>query len=149
MQTVLFADADRELCEIYGGLLASYDYQVEVAGNGVECMTKLRQLLPDLLILDLDLPWSSGDGVLAVMREDPRLALIPVVLTATGPTQALDRLLATRLVVQLLTKPFRLPALLACLPMPVPTKQESTPDGADRQGILVVDDEAAVCKMLE
>lgn len=148
MQTVLFADADRELCDIYGELLEPYDYRVEMAGNGVECMTKLRQLRPDLLVLDLDLPWGGGDGVLAVMRKDPRLALIPVVLTATGASQALDRLLATRLVVQLLTKPFQLSALLACLPMPTPLRQESTPNGADRPGILVVDDEAAVCKML-
>lgn len=112
MPTLLFADADRELREIYPSLLSHKGFVVETAGDGLECLAKLRQFMPDLLILDLELPWGGGDGVLGVMREDPRLQAVRVVLTSTAAGN-LDSVTSPPVVLTL-PKPFPLSALLLC-----------------------------------
>ncbi|UTI63488.1 response regulator [Paraconexibacter antarcticus] len=66
--------------------------RLTVVGNGSEALSHLRGAglseddppLPDLVLLDLDLPGTDGRGVLAQMRAEPRLRHIPVfVLTAS------------------------------------------------------------------
>jgi CheY-like chemotaxis protein len=84
MPTALFADADRESRDLHAWLLSSYGFQVDTASNGLQCLAKLSHSLPDLLILDLELPWGGGDGVLALIRQDLRLLPSRVVLTSSG-----------------------------------------------------------------
>src|SRR6516225_996430 len=109
---VLIADADRELCDLYRRFFSRHGWQVRTSGAGLECLTQLRQCSPQLLILDLQLPWGGADGLLAVMRDDPGLARVPVILTSTGASpEALSGLVSSP-VVQALWKPFSLTALL-------------------------------------
>jgi DNA-binding response OmpR family regulator len=112
MPTVLIAEADADLRAIYQRFFSYHSWQVQTAGGGLECLAKLRQLPPDLLVLDWELPWGGGEGVLTLMRENPRLRRVPVLLTSvlTSP-QALSGLV-TPPVVQALQKPFPLRALL-------------------------------------
>jgi chemotaxis family two-component system response regulator Rcp1 len=63
-------------------------YHVE---DGVEAMRFLRRdegyaevPLPDLILLDLNLPRKDGREVLAEIKEDPRLRLIPVVVMTSS-----------------------------------------------------------------
>jgi two-component system response regulator len=67
--------------------------RLKVIGNGSEALSHLRGAgltpddipLPDLVLLDLDLPGTDGRSVLAQMRSEPRLRHIPVfVLTASA-----------------------------------------------------------------
>ena len=112
MLTVLHADEDRELRETNADIFASRGFHVRTAGGGVDCVEKLRQFAPDLLILDLELPWGGGDGVLAVMREDLHLRQIPVVMTsAVLSVETLNRLTSPP-VVSTVAKPFHLAELL-------------------------------------
>lgn len=61
------------------------------AKDGVEAMAFLKREgehknapLPDLMLLDLNLPRKDGREVLAEMKQDPRLRLIPVVVLTTS-----------------------------------------------------------------
>ena len=57
------------------------------AHDGREALEKLRENpLPDLVLLDLDLPGVSGREVLGELRADPRLRLVPVVVVTTSPS---------------------------------------------------------------
>jgi DNA-binding response OmpR family regulator len=109
---VLIAEADADLRAIYQRFFSYHRWQVQTAGGGLECLAKLRQLPPDLLVLDWELPWGGGEGVLALMRENPRLLAVPVLLTSvlTSPKALAD--LLSPPVVQALRKPFPLGALL-------------------------------------
>ena len=79
---VLFADPDESLLAEYRGLLRR-DFEVATVTNALECIGRLRQVVPDVLVLEPHLPWGGGDGVLAAMRDEPSLANIPVmILTA-------------------------------------------------------------------
>jgi chemotaxis family two-component system response regulator Rcp1 len=66
-------------------------YHVE---DGVEAMRFLRRRaehagvpLPDLILLDLNLPRKDGREVLAEIKEDPELRLVPVVVLTTSEAE--------------------------------------------------------------
>ena len=89
---VLIADPDEELQPVYREPLALEGFDVVTAVSGLECVARLRERAPDVLVLEPHLPWGGGDGVLAMMGEDPRLATIPVmVLTSHHESDALRR----------------------------------------------------------
>lgn len=68
--------------------------EVTVARDGVKAMDHLRQgtqsdlPVPDLVILDLNLPRMNGHEVLAAMRADERLRRIPVAILTTSAAEA-------------------------------------------------------------
>ena len=129
MPTVLCADADRELRDVYVWLLSSYGFRVETADDGLECLAKLRQFVPDLLLLDLELPWGGGDGVLEVMRGNLSLLPVRVVLTSSvASAQVLDGL-ASPPAVQALAKPFQLSALVERAALAEFIKQQQPSNG--------------------
>jgi CheY-like chemotaxis protein len=58
---------------------------ISVAQDGVEAMRHLRDApLPDLVLLDLNLPRMDGREVLAQIKSDPRLKRVPVVILTTS-----------------------------------------------------------------
>lgn len=79
LSRVLIADPDE-------GLLAAYredfseEFELTTATSGVECVERLQEQTPNLLVLEPQLPWGGGDGVLAMMRTVPELALVPVLI---------------------------------------------------------------------
>jgi DNA-binding response OmpR family regulator len=79
---ILFADPDTELIERYRQCLSACDYEVAGAVHGMECLARLRDFAPDLLILEPDLPWGGGEGVLARMVERSDVPIVPVALLA-------------------------------------------------------------------
>jgi DNA-binding response OmpR family regulator len=80
---VLLADPDGELLQCYRAFLMRDGFDVLTAADALECVARLRSFVPDALVLDPVLPWGQGEGVLAMMYEDPRVPLLPVmVLTA-------------------------------------------------------------------
>jgi DNA-binding response OmpR family regulator len=76
---VLIADPDESLLAAYREVLRG-DFDVITAPDGVECMARLRDCLPDVLVLEPQLPRGGGDGVLAMMHESPDLAIVPVMI---------------------------------------------------------------------
>jgi two-component system, chemotaxis family, response regulator Rcp1 len=68
--------------------------RLSVASDGVEAMKYLRHCgsfdrarRPDLVLLDLNLPRKDGREVLAEIKSDPGLRLIPVVILTTSAAQ--------------------------------------------------------------
>ena len=83
---LLIAISDAEWCELYRRFLTELGYEVETATNGLDCLANLRQVAPAVLVLDLELPWGGGDGVLAWLREESPALVVdylpkPVALT--------------------------------------------------------------------
>jgi CheY-like chemotaxis protein len=63
---------------------------LRVASDGVEALAMLRDEslpLPDLILLDLNLPRKDGREVLGEIRADPRLTSIPVVVLTTSEAE--------------------------------------------------------------
>ncbi len=66
----------RELLRIVLGA----EYEIDEASDGSEALDLVRELEPDLVVLDVMMPGRSGLDVLAEMRADPVLAGIPVIV---------------------------------------------------------------------
>ena len=69
-------------------------YILDTASDGDEALAKLigDSSLPDLVILDLNLPRRSGHDVLSVIKEHPRTRTIPViVLSSSGLTEDIQK----------------------------------------------------------
>lgn len=89
---VLLADPDESLHPLYRGPLSREGFEVDRALSGLECIARLRERVPDVLVIEPLLPWGGGDGVLAFMSEFPKFAAVPVmVLTSCRNPQVLNR----------------------------------------------------------
>ena len=109
---VLVADSDPTLADIYQSFFSSEGYEVETTADGLECLKRTRQRVPDVLVLEYELPWGGGEGVLANLREEYPFMLIGVVLlTCDYSVEDLSDELEPP-VVGCLRKPFRLRELL-------------------------------------
>jgi DNA-binding NtrC family response regulator len=108
--TLLIAEGDAELRDVFRRLFTQRGYEVETASDGLDCLVKLRRQVPVMLVLDQELRW--GGGVLAWLRQEGATSGVPVVLTATAgcPPHGTEDIDPP--VVKFLPKPFTLTALL-------------------------------------
>ena len=64
-------------------LLEKRGFTVRQAGNGEECLKELARELPDIVLMDIQLPGEDGLAVTRKIRQDPRMGgLVIVALTA-------------------------------------------------------------------
>jgi len=110
--TLLIADRDPQFSDLLQNFLSGRGYKVEAASDGLECVAKLQRTTPAAVVLDLELLWGGGDGVLSWLREEPTNSGLPVILTATAG--AYPEVIADvgPPVVRFLVKPFSLSTLL-------------------------------------
>ncbi len=60
--------------------LSQEGYDVGVARNGEEALTKIKEKKPDLILLDLLMPKKDGFAVLEELKKNPDWNLIPVIV---------------------------------------------------------------------
>jgi two-component system response regulator MprA len=125
--TLLIADSDAELRGVYQRFITSRGYEVETASDGVDCLAKLRQATPAVVVLDLGLPWGGGDGVLAWLREERAGSDVAVILTATAGYPVNGTEIIEPPVVKFLPKPFALKVLLETVGSAVAKGQRAAP----------------------
>jgi DNA-binding response OmpR family regulator len=124
-QTLLIADGDAELCGVYQRFITARGYRVETASDGLDCLAKLRRATPAAVLLDLDLRWGGGDGVLAWLRAEKAASGVAVILTAKAgcPRDVTDVIEPP--VVRFLRKPLALPVLLESVRSAIAKGQEA------------------------
>jgi DNA-binding NtrC family response regulator len=110
--TVLIAEGDPELRCLYQKTITARGYDAVTATDGLDCLAKLQRATPAAVVLDLELRWGGGHGVLAWLREERASSGIAVILTATAthPVSASQDIAPP--VIGFLLKPFGLTALL-------------------------------------
>ena len=66
-------------------LMKKEGYNVTTASNGVEALEFIKQLRPDLVLLDVMMPRMDGYEVCQAIRDDPELSSVRIImLTARG-----------------------------------------------------------------
>ena len=82
---LLIVDDETEVCRGLGALLEARGYEVELAYDGRQVLDRLaREPAPDLVLLDYAMPEMDGEEVLQLMRENPRLRDLPVLLATAS-----------------------------------------------------------------
>ena len=85
MALLLVVDDEQSLREMMAYALTSEGHAVVEAENGAIALQRLRNdPLPDLVLLDLTMPVMSGFEVLAILRSDPLLSSLPVVVLTSN-----------------------------------------------------------------
>lgn len=91
-RTILVADDDPFNLRLLAELCQSAGYRVITAEDGGQVLELVARERPDLLILDVMMPVHDGFEVMQLLRGDPELAGIPVVLvTAAGDVETRSR----------------------------------------------------------
>ncbi|MEK7124542.1 MAG: response regulator [Patescibacteria group bacterium] len=80
MKTILLAEDDNFIIDIYAGQLRKEGYNVIIAKDGQMILDKIKEIWPDLIILDLNLPKIHGWEVLRILRNDPKTQNLKVIV---------------------------------------------------------------------
>lgn len=80
VKKIFVVDDDPDLVLTISSILEKEGYEVARAYDGVECMEKVRDLAPDLIVLDVMMPRKDGYKVCKELKKDPQLRSIPVIL---------------------------------------------------------------------
>ncbi|HNB51537.1 MAG TPA: response regulator [Anaerolineales bacterium] len=83
----LIIEDDAQLSDIFSIALQN-QFTTEVIYDGGEALQRLKQVVPDLVILDLNLPVVPGSTILALIRQDERLKATRVILATADDRQA-------------------------------------------------------------
>lgn len=77
---VLVVEDDPEMREVYRFVLSGNGFRVIAVQDGLAALRILEQELPALIVLDLELPFVSGQDVARELRSHATTCLIPVVV---------------------------------------------------------------------
>ena len=109
-KTVLVVDDENIIADISKRKLQEYGFEVMVAHNGEEALAQLGKKIPDLIVLDVQMPDMNGYTFMLEKDKIPAYVNIPViVVTATHGTEPLFK---RHHVSAYLMKPLKLQELL-------------------------------------
>ena len=106
MSRILVVEDDPDIADLLRHYLERATHEVEVLSQGPDAMPRLRERLPDLLILDRMLPGIDGLEICRLLRGSPAMANLPVIMV-TARAEESDRIVALELGADdYITKPF-------------------------------------------
>jgi CheY-like chemotaxis protein len=79
MRKVLVVDEYFSIRELIRIVLEQSGYSVFEAASGTEAVRSAGEVLPDLIILDVDMPALDGFGAVKELRRDPRFEMTPII----------------------------------------------------------------------
>lgn len=125
MNNVLIIEDDKEICVMIKDHLEKYNYQVFFTLTGANAIERIKELSPDLIILDLMLPFISGDELIRNIR---KFSDVPVIVVS-AKSLTFNKVELLRLGADdYLTKPFDLDELLARIERNLLRSQKDTPN---------------------
>ncbi len=80
IKTILLTEDDALLIDIYSMKLREAGFRVEIAKDGEEVLKKIKEKIPDLLLLDIVLPGISGWEILEKIRGDQSFKKLKIVI---------------------------------------------------------------------
>ncbi len=79
---VLIAEDEIFLSKVLSQKLRNDGFEVSVASDGVDAITKIKSEKPDIVLLDLMMPQKDGFQVLREVRSDPEIKDTPVIVAS-------------------------------------------------------------------
>jgi CheY-like chemotaxis protein len=112
MAKILLVEDNEMNRDMLSRRLARHGYDIEVAVDGAEAISKATSAMPDLILMDISLPVHNGFEVTQRLRADNATAHIPIIaLTANATVEDREQAFAAGCN-EFETKPVDLPRLL-------------------------------------
>lgn len=110
---IVCIDDEPDMIELFHFILRRKGFEVSGVTGGAAGLAKIRETLPDLVLLDLMMPEIGGWEVYQQIKADPKTKNIPVIIV-TAKALSVDKVLGLRIakVDDYITKPFSPAALI-------------------------------------
>lgn len=113
MKKILIVDDEQDIVESLKFVLESYDYTCYCAYNGEDGLRMAKEIIPDLMILDVMMPKINGYKISRLLKFDKKYKDIPI-LMVTARTQEEDKLIGEETGAdEYITKPYELDELVS------------------------------------
>lgn len=77
---VMVVDDSLTMRKVTSRVLERHNFEVTAARDGVEALEKLDERVPDLMLLDIEMPRMDGYELATAMKADPRFKDVPIVM---------------------------------------------------------------------
>lgn len=81
---ILIIEDERVLADLLKKRLIAEGYEAEVCLRGDEGLQKLKEMMPDLLLLDIILPGMDGFEIMENISKDKELSKIPIIIVSNS-----------------------------------------------------------------
>ena len=103
---ILIIDDDYYSARLLAKRLRTKNYEVMLAADGDQGLQKVKEILPDLILLDMIMPQLSGIEVFEILKQLDATKQIPVIFMAAHPTLEIRKLVLVKGAKEIITKPF-------------------------------------------
>jgi CheY-like chemotaxis protein len=94
-KTILIIDDEPDVLDYLTALLEDNGYATVTAKDGIDGLTKVKQVMPSLVTLDITMPEKSGVGFYREMKESDEYKDIPIVMI-TGISKDFEKFISSR-----------------------------------------------------
>jgi chemosensory pili system protein ChpA (sensor histidine kinase/response regulator) len=77
---VMVVDDSVTMRKVTGRVLERHNFEVATAKDGIDALEKLDERVPDLMLLDIEMPRMDGYELATAMKADPRLRGVPIIM---------------------------------------------------------------------
>ena len=109
---ILMVDDAKALRLLVEKALRPFDCEVREATNGFNALFAMEKTMPDLILLDVSMPIMTGLQMLTMMRSNPTLEEVPVIMLTSRADHLILPQLTALGVSGMLLKPFNEAALI-------------------------------------
>lgn len=115
MPTILIVEDDTLNLKLLSTILIAHNNSILTANNGQEAIFCTQAHLPDLVLMDINMPGMDGYEALAAIRANPKTRHIPVIaVTGNAMTHDLKKIRQSGFD-NVISKPFKIDDLLETL----------------------------------
>ncbi len=77
---IFIIDDDEEILSFLEKMLSIHNYKIIKFNNGFDCLKKIREIKPDLILTDLMLPELSGYAIIKILKDNLETKEIPIIM---------------------------------------------------------------------
>jgi chemosensory pili system protein ChpA (sensor histidine kinase/response regulator) len=77
---VMVVDDSITMRKVTGRVLERNNFEVVTAKDGIDALERMAEVVPDLMLLDIEMPRMDGYELATTMKADPRLAKVPIIM---------------------------------------------------------------------
>ena len=111
VKTILVVEDDMDLLDLYVEILQVNGYNVQTAINGEEAVSKYRQIQPDFVVMDVDMPKLDGYEAFSQIIEMDKNAKV-VIVTGYSEFESKNKKALEQGLIAVISKPIGIYTLL-------------------------------------